>query len=496
MRAKKNILNDVRGIGPDDMELLKEVWSYAIKNDSDVQAEFWDEIPDKRMASLPDDMRAYMNEGPEEGDPNDPVQGRQDFIDEFIDPHFKISHEKRGAVYYSVTDADNKVLEEIPNGYDLVIQHKAISTAERVRDKLIDENFVKSCVNRWCSATSRVTNVEPFRMPDEPGWTRFRPRYKPDYTKCDPESLPSWMGVLDRMSDPDAFLCWIWGVYSGNYGGRKVLWLYGGAGEEGKSTISSLLGEELFGPSQHTIDNSAINAGNKNFLNSHFEGARLILYPDCNVPNLIMHENFKSIASGGADKLFIEHKGKTAYNATVKAYAWVCSNVMPTITDDGFVSSRTLLIKIEPFKGDPVPHKEAKRGLRTELNGLLAMAQITYEELCPDNYEIAVNDATRALESSQIIDSNDEFDTIFSTYFVANVDGKITTGDMRKILKKEGLNQWQIKDFHKYLYKRCGSEQKRGGTKDYWIGVSKRGASNVVQLKSAKAEKVKADEVF
>ncbi len=479
MRAKKNILNDLFRISPDDTDIIKEVWAYSIKNECDIQDEFWDMIPEKQLVNLTDKVLALMKEGPADTDKKDGTQAKQDFIDEFIDPSFKVSSSKRGATYYEVVDGDHE-LEEMVNGWDLRVQHKSITKAQESCGGLVDENFVKACVNRWSSVSERIRDIEPFRMPDEAGWTLFRPKYAPDDSIVD---LPAWFSVLERMSDHEAFLAWIWGVYSGKYGGRKVLWLYGDKGEEGKSTISSLLGDELFGPAQHTIDNSAISAGNRNFLNAHFEGARLVLYPDCNVANLILHENFKSLTSGGADKLFIEHKGAKAYTGSINAYAWVCSNLKPLITRDGFVTSRTLLIKIEPFKDAPMTHKQAKKELRKELPGLLAMARDVYNERCPDNYDIRTNDATKALEAEQICESTYSNDVLFDTYFVTDGGGAILKAvDLNNRLDKAHLTKYEKADFFKYLTDRYGSEKKRRGSGFIWTKIRLKGVSNVVSI--------------
>ena len=240
--------------------------------------------------------------------------------------NFKQSEVNGQLVTYEVISVQDKTLQPILEKEIDKILAREIST--RWLQELgvpLPPRKANELVKYWLNHTELVAEPVIMGLPGDNNWCLHRSKYFPDPNV----KFPTWQRILDRMSDPIAFSAWQYGVYTGNYQGRQMLWMHGENGEEGKSAIARILGQELYGPAHNAISNASINSNEKRFLNSHFEHAALVIYPDASNRKCLSSEEFKTLASAGSDPVLIERKGKQAYTAYLNARMWICSNFSP-----------------------------------------------------------------------------------------------------------------------------------------------------------------------
>ena len=206
----------------------------------------------------------------------------------------------------------------------------------------VPTSVVTEMKNQFVLHIKTIPDPKPACRHDEEGWCFHKPLL--ELKKMD---MPTWNRILKRMSDPVAFLAWVYGVYSGCYLGRRVMWLHGAKGEDGKSLIAKTLADTLFGHAAGAISNAQLTSNEKRFVTSFFVNTRLVIYPDASNTKILKSELFKMIASAGSDKVTIEPKGKPGYSAELSARLWVSSNYPPVITEEGFVKSRVQYILID-----------------------------------------------------------------------------------------------------------------------------------------------------
>jgi phage/plasmid-associated DNA primase len=260
-----------------------------------------------------------------------------------------------------------------------------------------------------------------------------------------------------------------------------MLWLHGPHGEDGKSTMASIIGKELFGPAHNAISNASIGSSEKRFLNSFFENASLVIYPDANNSKCLMSEAFKTVASAGADPVLIERKGRQAYTAKLKARMWICSNHAPEVTKDNYAVSRLLYVHIDKMV-DEKPDPTVFSRLTNELPGFLAYAQKCYLKRCPDNYRIETDVSTKERVAQLSDDFYDEYETIFTKYWQTSaLTERVEASKLRDIVRQEGLNSnTAYSNFVRWLTTQMQIEKRKlskEGGKIFFYGMSKRSLS-------------------
>ena len=267
-------------------------------------------------------------------------------------------------------------------------------------------------------------------LTDADRYTLYYSSYQPDSTV----PFPNLMKTINRMKEGKAFCALIWGVYSGKYRGRQVIWIYGGHGEEGKSYLVKFLGKELFGENfgMKSIDGVHIK-NNSNFMMSDFVGAKLVIYPDCNRVHLMEMEAIKQLSSGGRDSTVSEAKFKNAQTVTLEARIIVCSNFLPKVLADNWYQSRLILCPIERLTEAKDPTIDEK--YKIELPGFLAYCAQCYEELCKDNEAIQVSSGHAEMMKSLIETSDPLEKEIFEKYFVMDTEGKVPFKKVNDILE-------------------------------------------------------------
>ena len=367
----------------------------------------------------------------------------------------KVRSELQGDYYCEVLNTEHKILRQLNSAGCETAMMDSIAQYMTENHITVPTSVVTEMKNQFVLHIKTIPDPKPACRHDEEGWCFHKPLL--ELKKMD---MPTWNRILKRMSDPVAFLAWVYGVYSGCYLGRRVMWLHGAKGEDGKSLIAKTLADTLFGHAAGAICNAQLTSKEKRFVTSFFVNTRLVIYPDASNTKILKSELFKMIASAGSDKVTIEPKGKPGYSAELSARLWVSSNYPPVITEEGFVKSRVQYILIDAHNEPPDP--TMKEGLISELPGFLYLAKKCWEKLNVNGYDIQVNDRTQRLIDEIIGDASEEYNQIFSNLFeVSSNSGENIAGkDMKILLESEGLKSSnEQKDFHDWLLQEKGVQK-------------------------------------
>ena len=375
-----------------------------------------------------------------------------------LSPDFKLLDSQGVLRTFPVLDATEKIVAPalIGDAHSIMVR-SLCRRYERLTGEPLRHTLANQLISLWTDHIDGLTEMpKPMASVGENVWTFHRPRHQPNGSM----KIPYWHRILVRMSDPEAFAAWVWGVYKGDFKGRLILWLHGPNGEDGKSTISKIIGTELFGAAYQGLS-SAVMSGDKRFVLSFFESCALVVYPDASNRKVLLTELFKSIASAGDDPVMIEPKNKQAYSAFLKARLWINSNFSPEIPDEGFATSRLLYIKIAPMVNE-APDPTVKEKLIAELPGFLAYAQAAYEKRCTDDYKIVVNDTVK----KQMVELTgvffEEFESAFDKYFErCEPEGYVQAQTVRERCRNERITGHAYTKFLSWLESTQGVERKK-----------------------------------
>lgn len=435
----KTICRDLNMIGENDLDVILRAHRDAKRRGIPIQ-HYIDQIPPAKLkAFTPEQLDLLYS-----GDPKQVMSNSLSLTNplvmletvEILLGKFKMCEEHGQLFVYEIKDEKNKVLRPLYEGEPekVLIRYMSCKWLE-ITGEPLSPTLANSLYRLWFNHVQLIKRPDPMGRPDTDTWCLHRSSITPDATIA----YNSWKAILNRMDDPDAFAAWVAGVYLGSYKGRQILWLYGPHGEDGKSTISKIIGQNLFGPSCAAISNASLSSSEKRFIASYFEEAELVCYPDASNRRCLMSEAFKSIASAGTDPILIERKGKQAYTALLKARLWVSSNFSPEITGDNFMTSRLLMITISKMV-DEKPDPKVIQRLEAELPGFLAYAISAYHERCLDNYRIETNTESVTAVKNLSDDFYDDFEIIFSSHWQqADHSCRVDGARLRDTLRREGL---------------------------------------------------------
>lgn len=475
MAASPKILKGLRIAESGNTDIIIQALRDSKKTGTPLHV-YWDNIPKAALNEFTEVQLELIETGDQSKVVSPDVSKDNAISTLIIARHFlsgyKITEKEGQVILFQVIDEKDKTLAPL---YDkdftkVLIRDLSIKWLNEIGEP-ISPKTAGEFVSYWFNHEQPIPVPEPMGRLGADDWCLHRSTYFPD-----PEvAYPSWMKILDRMSEPEAFSAWHWGVFSGLYKGRQMIWLHGPNGEDGKSTLASTIGKNLYGPAHNAISNASIGSGEKRFLNSFFENAALVIYPDANNRKCLMSEAFKTVASAGADPVLIERKGRQAYTSVLKARMWICSNHAPEVTNNNFIISRLLYIHIDKMVNE-TPDPTVFERLEAELSGFLAYARECYEKLCPDNYKIQTKSTTQEKVSQLSSEFFDEYETIFTKYWQTSESHiRVDASKVRDLLRSEGVTnniaysnyvEWMTK--HKGIVKRKVSSE---GGKIYYHGM-------------------------
>lgn len=236
--------------------------------------------------------------------------------------------------------------------------------------------------------------AEEYLKADEDKVVRARPTiwdsgdglYLYESPKVEAGETPTWDTLLERMSDPDAFLAHVWSAFEPRFRGRQVLWLQG-EGNDGKSIAFDALFEGSGTPFAALSDSDLIG-GNQFVFSSVWDKPAVLIGESKNV-NVLMTGMVHKLT--GRDPIPVEYKHGQRFAAKFQGVVFVTSNNLPQIERTRSNLTRLSVVTIDGGAWiDDLPGK-----LRREVPALLARAHAAYSRLCPTHFEIHLNAAAR-----------------------------------------------------------------------------------------------------
>lgn len=340
---------------------------------------------------------------------------------QYLDNTFRLSFNAESSVIdtFNVTDVENKVAKKLPLGKstDDALRWTIRQNSE---NKVIPISRLEGMVKQWRHNGREIPYPRihgSWLNTDE--WVTYRCMVIPQTGP-----MPTWDGWLKRLSDPKAWSAWWYGVITGSYTGRQVLWV-SGVGEANKTWISNFMAENCFGETRGSIDGMAVRSSGANFLAADFVDKALIVWDDCANTFALLTEGVKQLTQGEhGNNVRIEQKGLQAYSTKLSTRMCINSNYNPELTGDKHARSRLLYIHAQPPEEGPRSGNEMMLLYKAELPAFLAYAERCYQEVCSDNYKI-----NQTEESLKTIDGFEEdhykdvvADILKVTYLDAEVD--------------------------------------------------------------------------
>lgn len=285
--------------------------------------------------------------------------------------------------FYKVKDHDLQTLTITPlleQQVEIALRSELMATLRRS-----GLEYVQQPAREIKGAVGSYLNYEIYGRPldkppaivslgQEEGWCLHRCLLEPD-----PEMpTPYWDDFLERLTSPEIFCAWVWGVLTGEYAGRALAYIHGPRGGEGKSIATRVLSKTLFGDTSYAVNNTSL----KNQYNpATFQNKALLTYLDCNNRTVVKSELVRSITSFG-EELPIEEKYKTPTTAVLFVRMLVCSNWIPLLEDMEADLDRMLYFQIR-HHGAKNKHnpRDWEANLTAELPGLLFYAKTCWDRL-------------------------------------------------------------------------------------------------------------------
>lgn len=241
---------------------------------------------------------------------------------------------------------------------------------------------VKQAKDFWKMST------EP--LPESPKSVRWRGEKGRCYSRLpwefkprpwDKAKTPAWAEVIGRMTQPEAFMCWVGSLFYPESNKQQYVWLHG-EGNDSKSSITRFL-SRVFG---RAFVSKQTPQGDGRFWLCDLVGKSLAVFPDTNNCSFVKSGLFKSLTGG--DPLPVEFKGKTPTTVTFNLSTMLISNGTPNIASNSADMRRLILVELKPRTNQDDPDFEPS--LWSEggvfLNGCIAL----YLEKCPRFAKIPV----------------------------------------------------------------------------------------------------------
>jgi len=336
--------------------------------------------------------------------------------------------EENGVTLYKIVDTARRIVEPCPPVNTNAQVSQAVKHELHQIGLAASSERSRSLLDLYLSNTTLAPRPKLWASPDEDTWCLSRATVRPDPSV----PFPHIQGFLDRLNDPQACAAYIWGLYSGAYKGRQILYVSDTEGENGKSSffraVLALFGEQVTASLNWRIVSGSTHAS------AHFTGKKVVIIGDNKNPAILMSQSMKELS--GDDLTMINPKGLPAYSTYLECRPIVSGNCEPLITSERHNRSRTLWLKLAPLQvaaRDPewVTHYPA------EMPGFLAYGARCYAERCVNDYEIAVNPVVQAAVTLKIMETESEFAVPFDEHLVADPEGRLTDKAWQRLVREE-----------------------------------------------------------
>ncbi len=289
--------------------------------------------------------------------------------------------------------------------------------------------------------------------------------------------FPYTKSLLSRVNDRKALAAWAYGIATGRYKGRQVVYLQG-KGADGKGTFFKAFGEGVFKNSFKSFQSGNLKNAAGSFLIGMLEDARFALVPDSNDPAILLREDYKSLTS--KDQVLINKKNQKMYTGYLETECAILSNFDPIIKPDRHSTSRILYLRIEPLPDNTPLDANFLEYYKSELPAFLHYAKQCYEEVCANDTEIRLNEAAQSCVDDIIEQGNEEFIRVYDRLFECCNGATISATDFNEALTDERFTKHQIDDFRRWLKEHFGVETYKGskGARRY-RGIQRKGSGSV-----------------
>jgi hypothetical protein len=282
------------------------------------------------------------------------------------------------------------------------------------------------------------TQILPYRMADDPLAAAHHLVPPPELGFC-----PQWDEFCSRLSDAEAFMAWVWALFS-NAPSRQILFLIGN-GSDGKTTVLNSLRECIGLKASVEFGQRKLSNERSEFSIIDLFRKRLCIVPDCTDPKILGNSLVRSVS--GREYQTAAVKFGSSQDFQLNAMMCVSTNKQPHIDDSLAERSRLLPISVSAIEGsarDPsVPDR-----LVSEFPFFLYQCQRAFQQRCHDGVTISLSNRTEALIDGCISDSVADIQDIVDMYFVLDGTARVSN----KILKHCLLQLWNQKQFDTSIY--------------------------------------------
>ncbi len=220
-------------------------------------------------------------------------------------------------------------------------------------------------------------------LDERPKWTLFKSNEGMCLNRLDfdpAEGLcPDWEEFLSRVSNPEAFMAFVWSIFVPEADRSQMLWLWGPSAGAGKTTVmkilATMLGDSALCQTSVPWDHFS------RFWAMPYEHARLVVYTDYTSNIDVGNSIFKAITGG--ELIEIEPKGKASYSAEMFCKLSGTSNEPINMAPNSANMRRIIQCEVKGRKGNN-QGIHWKNKLMDQLQAFLHRCKAKFHELCPD----------------------------------------------------------------------------------------------------------------
>lgn len=252
---------------------------------------------------------------------------------------------------------------------------------------------------------------------------------------------PVFNEMFGRMSNGDAVMAWIGGLFDDASDRAQILFLYGPGGN-GKGRLINFM-QETFGP---TCAPTNVGAAKGAHWMETIHDKRLITFGECDDFSFATGDLMKGVT--GDDRHMVNPKGVSAFTSEVRFKVLIASNVRPAVKSIESNRRRLIYSEIEAIAGEYIGEREYAEMLRREGPAFLTRCWRKYQELCPRGGAVPVD---QGVYQVLVDEQESEFASIVERYFVLNDHLYAHTIDISTLFKNKNLFKGNHRGFIAYL---------------------------------------------
>lgn len=322
---------------------------------------------------------------------------------------------------------------------------------------LIDDKEAVTVLSTWTKTQETIPPPRVVAFKSDPGLSYRRLPFNPESGLT-----PTWEGLLDRMSNQRAFMCFIGSLFFEQSHGQQYLWLHSGGGD-GKGAIGRWLSKVF---KQAYYATAAVKSNG--FWLYNLLGKRVCIFSDWDDEKFVTGGLFKSMVGGDAQ--VIEGKYRDPITANLPCKYIFFSNNRPNVDSNAADMRRLIYCQIKPIADEKKEYNAFEEKLWDESSAFIYECLKIYNEDCPTHGPIPfMNDESKALAE----ENEDHFQGLFDEFFCKG--GMTPASEMSLWRERRKMTGKQSDDWKKFII-RHGAVYKvmnvRGKSVRFWCGLS------------------------